>query len=73
MLSPEDQKKARMSTKNISPLIAAVISHRYASMRELETYYSYEDMLNFLEIIAVDAYNEYQDQRESNYRAQQRR
>lgn len=41
-------------------MIGAVISKRYATLQELETYYSLEDVLNFMEIIAIDNYNEYQ-------------
>ena len=62
-----------IKTKNISPLIAVVISSKYATMRELEEYYNYEDLLNFIEIIAVNAFNERQSYRESEWQSKQRR
>ena len=50
-----------------------VVSSKYATMKELETYYNYEDLLNFIEIIAVNAFNERQSYRESEWQAKQRR
>ncbi len=45
---------------NISPLIAVIVSHKLATLNELETVYGLEDALNLYEIIAIDTYNEYQ-------------
>ena len=42
---------------NVSPMIGAVISHRMASVAELETVLSTEDVYDLIEIIAVDRYN----------------
>lgn len=39
-------------------MIAAVVINRYATLREMQTYYSYEDMYDMLEMIRVDAYNQ---------------
>lgn len=43
-----------------------------ATLKELETYYSYEDMLNMLEVLRVDAVNQERIQkaaeRESKWR-----
>lgn len=50
-----------------------VISSKYATMRELEEYYNYEDLLNFIEIITVNAFNERQSYRESEWQSKQRR
>ena len=35
-----------------------LISRRLATLRELETYYSYEDALDMAEILRVDNHNE---------------
>jgi hypothetical protein len=40
-------------------LMAAVIAHRYATLFELQTIYSYEDVLNMYEILTVRNYNEW--------------
>ena len=40
------------------PLTALVVAKRYATMRELQTFYSYEYLLDFYEIISVNAINE---------------
>lgn len=45
-------------TCNISGLIATVIIHRLATLQELQTAYSYEDLFDLLEILQVDAYNQ---------------
>lgn len=39
-------------------IMAALISRRYASLRELQSVYSLEDALDMYEIIAVNSYNE---------------
>ena len=36
-----------------------MIQNHYATLRELEEYYSYEDALNLLECWAVQSVNEY--------------
>lgn len=39
-------------------MIATVIIHRLATLQELQTAYSYEDLFDLLEILQVDAYNQ---------------
>ena len=41
-----------------SGLVGVVISSKFATLFELETIYSYEDLLTFYEIIMVNSYNE---------------
>lgn len=41
-------------------MISALIVNHYATLHELETVYSYEDMLNLYECLMVDLYNRYQ-------------
>lgn len=43
---------------NIPRSIGVVVSHRHATLHELQTVYGAEDLYNFLEIIAVDGHNE---------------
>lgn len=38
---------------------APLISEHYATLKELEEYYSYEDALNLLEVWAVKVSNDY--------------
>ena len=47
-----------METQNISALTALIVGERLATMRELETWYSYEDALNMAEILQVRNHNE---------------
>jgi hypothetical protein len=42
---------------NVPRTIGTVISHQFATLHELQTVYGVRDMLDFLEIIAVDACN----------------
>jgi hypothetical protein len=35
-----------------------VVSHKFATLHELQTVYGAEDLYNFLEIISVDRHNE---------------
>jgi len=42
---------------NVSPVLGAIIGHRLATLRELETVYSLPDALDLLEIITVQNYN----------------
>lgn len=44
---------------NVSGRAGAVISRRLATLHELETVYSYEDMLDMFEIIYINNINEY--------------
>ena len=44
---------------NVSGLMASVIAHQYATLIELQTIYSYEDVLNMSEVLTVRAYNEW--------------
>lgn len=44
---------------NLPSGFGAIISRRLASAKELETYYSYDDALDFMEIISVDNYNKW--------------
>ena len=39
-------------------MTALVISQRFATLKELETYYSYEDLLDMCEIIYINNINE---------------
>lgn len=43
---------------NVSNMTALVISQRFATLKELETYYSYEDLLDMCEIIYINNINE---------------
>lgn len=43
---------------NVSPLIAAVVINRLATLHELQTVYGTEDLYNFLEILAVNNHNQ---------------
>jgi hypothetical protein len=38
--------------------IGRVVSHRFATLIELQTVYGAEDFYNMMEIMAVDAYNQ---------------
>lgn len=42
----------------VTGLVGVVISSKFATLYELETIYSYEDMLVFYEIILTNGYNE---------------
>lgn len=44
--------------KNIPPIFAVIIGHKYATLYEIKEHLYYEDCLDLLEIIQVDAYNE---------------
>lgn len=44
---------------NVSSVIGVIVSRQLASLKELETYYSYEDALDMVEIITVGNYNEW--------------
>lgn len=48
-----------MSYKNIEPILGLIISKKLATLRELEEYYSLEDVIDLLEIIEIDCYNEF--------------
>lgn len=41
-------------------MLGMIISKRYATLKELSTFYGISDVLDMMEIITVDAYNEYQ-------------
>lgn len=43
---------------NVSGLIGAIITHKLATLYELQTIYSYEDALDMYEVICVNNYNE---------------
>ena len=43
---------------NVPPIIGAVISNKLATLYELETVYSYNDLLNLYEIIIIRVANE---------------
>lgn len=45
---------------NIEPIIGILLSKQMATLRELEEYYSLEDVVDLFEIIEIDCYNEYQ-------------
>ncbi len=46
--------------KNINPMLGMIISKRLATLKELNTFYGISDVLDMMEIITVDAYNDYQ-------------
>jgi hypothetical protein len=46
-------------TVNVPPLAALVTGANLASILELETVYSYDDLLDMAEIIQVQRYNEW--------------
>ena len=48
-----------MSYKNIEPILSIIISKKLATLKELEEYYSLEDVIDLLEIIEIDCYNEF--------------
>ena len=39
-------------------MVGAVISHKLATLYELQTIYSLEDVFDMVEIISVDSYNQ---------------
>lgn len=43
---------------NVTALIGAAISSGKVSLRDLDEYYSLEDVYDVLEIVSVDAHNE---------------
>jgi hypothetical protein len=43
----------------MTTLTASIIAHRYATLIELQTVYSYEDALNLYEVLTVRNYNEW--------------
>jgi hypothetical protein len=47
-----------IQTQNFSRLFAPLIQEHYATLRELEQYYSYEDAMNLLECLYVARTNE---------------
>jgi hypothetical protein len=48
-----------ISTVNLPAMFASVISKNMATIKELQGYYSMEDVLDMYEIILVDNYNNY--------------
>ena len=53
------QNSARLATyPNFSGLVGAIISHKLATLYELQTIYSYEDALDMYEVVCVNNYNE---------------
>ena len=48
-----------IEVRNFPKDFAPLISEKYATLKELECYYSYEDALNMLEILAVKISNDY--------------
>lgn len=44
---------------NVSGRVGTVISKRLATLHELETVYSYEDLLDMYEVILINNINEY--------------
>ena len=44
---------------NVSHICGTIVSRGLATLRELETFYSYDDALNMLEIIRVDNHNDH--------------
>ena len=48
-----------IEVRNFPKDFAPLISEHYATLRELEEYYSYEDALDLLEVLAVRISNDY--------------
>ena len=48
-----------MNYKNIEPILGLLISKKLATLKELEEYYSLEDVIDMFEIVSIDCYNEY--------------
>lgn len=48
------------------------MANHLATLKELETYYSYEDMLNLLEVLRVDTANQERIQRAAEREAKWR-
>lgn len=44
----------------MSGLIGTIVSHKLATLHELQTIYSYDDALDMYEVICVNNYNERQ-------------
>lgn len=44
----------------MSALVGTVVSHKLATLYELQTIYSYEDALDMYEVIVVNNYNEHE-------------
>lgn len=47
-------------------ICGVLISHKMATLRELQEYYSFEDALDMYEIILVDAWNEMKSREDRN-------
>ena len=47
-----------MDYPNVSGLVGTIVSHRLATLAELQTIYSYEDALDLYEVAVVNNYNE---------------
>ena len=47
-----------LEVKNVPSMFVPIIREHYATLKELENYYSFEDALNLLEIWAVQTCNE---------------
>lgn len=47
-----------MDYPNVDPVIGAIVSEKQATLQELKTVYSLEDMYDMWEVIAVNRYNE---------------
>ena len=46
-------------TENINPRMALVMSEGLATLQELQTVYSYRDLMQMSEVAMVNAYNEW--------------
>ena len=44
---------------NVDDLVGTLVAHRYATLHELKTVYTLEDVEDMYEIIAVTKYNEH--------------
>ena len=47
-----------MEYANVPPIIGACISHKAATLHDLQTVYSLQDAYDLLEIVNVDAHNQ---------------
>jgi len=48
---------------NVPPLIGLVVSKKLATLKEIDEYYGMTDILDMVEILTIDAYNHWQQQK----------
>ena len=65
------QEGRRVDHPNIDPIVACIIGERLATLQELKTIYSMEDMMDMYETIMVGRYNEYLAMQDAKAKAKQ--